>query len=472
MKALSARLRSLTVPFAQVRRLGMRTLIVTVVAAAVMNVSILTVLSRLGGDMEQGLRAPPMVRQAAAAAQLMDKLGPDDRILALDATSSQGMRLSLIPDFAATPPVENPIEVFVPIIALYADVLGDRPFSVYERTRGGIWDWQTATLADDLIIVVRLADGAGLVIESGAEFRRLVSLYGLAIVVGLLSLMLIGLMTWASLSYAGPLNRLAVASKRFVEAASAASAIEPLPEIGPKPVRDLAAALNLAGSKLVQLTIERTSTLAAVAHDLRTYLTRLRMRSEFIEDAMQRDKAIRDIEEMTQLVEDTLLLGHAATRRPVSERVDLTSWLQDFVARRQDTGAPVRLSITARSVEVTVATPELTRILNNLVDNALRYAGTADLVLTADASEAVEIEVWDDGPGVPEAFFGRMTDPFTRLETSRSRDTGGAGLGLAITKALTDQIGGTLHLANRAGGGFSARIAFSKSGARARGSVA
>jgi signal transduction histidine kinase len=471
MKPIGAILRTLVVPFSQVRTLGMRALILTIVAAAVMNVSILTVLSGLGSDMDQGLRAPPMVRQAAAAAQLMDKLGPDDRILALDATSSQGLRLSLIPDFAATPPVENPIEVFVPIIALYSDVMGDRPFSVYKRTHGGIWDWSTATLADDLIIVVRLADGAGLVIENGAAFRRLVSLYGVALIVGLLSLVLIGLMTWASLSYARPLNRLAMASKQFVAAASAAAPVEPLPEIGPRPVRDLAAALNLAGAKLMQLTIERTSTLAAVAHDLRTYLTRLRMRSEFIEDVVQRDKAIRDIDDMTQLVEDTLLLGHAAKWRPLPERVDLARWLQDFVERRHDMGEPVRLSITARTADVMAATPELTRILNNLVDNALRYAGTANLVLKTDAPDAVEVEVevWDDGPGVPEAFLGRMTDPFTRLETSRSRDTGGAGLGLAITKALTEQIGGTLHLANRNSGGFSARVTFAKADAKARG---
>lgn len=469
MKPNSARLRTLMVPLSQVRTLGIRALILTIVAAAVINLSFLTALSRLGSDMDQGLRAPPMVRQAAAAAQLMDKLGPEDRVLALDATSSKGLRLSLIPDFGVTAPVENPVEVFVPIIALYSDVLGDRPFSVYKRTSGGIWDWSRATLADDLIIVVRLADGAGLVIENGAEFRRLVSLYGVAFIVGLLSLVLIGLMTWASLTYARPLNRLAIASKQFVTAASAAAPVEPLPEIGPRPVRDLAAALNLAGAKLVQLTIERTSTLAAVAHDMRTYLTRLRMRSEFIEDTVQREKAIRDIEDMTQLVEDTLLLGQAARRRPVPERVDLANWLQDFVARRQEMGEPVRLSLAARTAEVMVATPELTRILNNLVDNALRYAGTANLVLTSDTPNPVEVEVWDNGPGVPEAFLGRMTNPFTRLETSRSRDTGGAGLGLAITKALTEQIGGTLHLANRDDGGFSARVTFPRADSKARG---
>jgi hypothetical protein len=164
MKPIPARLRTLAVPFSQLRTLGVRALILTIVAAAVMNVSILTVLSRLGSDIDHGLRAPPMVRQVAAAAQLMDKLGPEDRILALAATSSQGLRLSLVPDFGVTAPVENPIEVFVPIIALYADVLGDRPFSVYKRTQGGIWGWPTATLADDIIIVVHTRKG-GILLE-------------------------------------------------------------------------------------------------------------------------------------------------------------------------------------------------------------------------------------------------------------------------------------------------------------------
>lgn len=218
------------------------------------------------------------------------------------------LRFSISEDFSRTPPVEDPSPVFVPIISLYGAVLGDRPFSVYRRNEPAGRLWNSATLRDDLIIVMRLNDGSGLVVQSGEQFRRLMSVYGVALVVGVVSLVLIGLMTWASLAYAAPLGRLANASKAFVEGADTSRGLGPLPETGPKPVRELAQALNLAGSKLVRRTVERSTTLAAIAHDLRTYLTRLRMRSEFIEEGQQRDKIIRDIESMAQLVD-----GHIAS---------------------------------------------------------------------------------------------------------------------------------------------------------------
>lgn len=444
--------------YGDVRALGMRTLILTILAMALMNIAILTALSRTSGEFDESLRGPPMVRQAAAAARLMDELEPNQRIVALAAINSPSLRLSLNEDFSDTPPVANPSEVFVPIISVYKAVLGDRPFSVYKRVDSNDWPWPVATLAHDLIIVMRLSDGSGLVVENGEQFRRMIGIYGVAFVVGVLSLVLVGLMMWASLSYAGPLGRLAHASNNFVKAAYSDDGLTPLPENGPKPVRQLAAALNLAGTKLVQLTIERTNTLAAVAHDLRTYLTRLRMRSEFIEDDTQREKTIRDIEDMTRLIEDTLSLGRAVTKQSASERLNLGDWLEEFVAHRTELGEPLTLLPFEHAAEVEVVEPELKRVLNNLVDNGLRYGGATTLALHSNDPDTVDIEILDDGPGVPDAFIDRMQEPFTRIEASRSRDTGGAGLGLAISKALIEQVGGTLHLSNRESGGFCARI--------------
>ncbi|MEO0668239.1 MAG: ATP-binding protein [Pseudomonadota bacterium] len=223
-------------------------------------------------------------------------------------------------------------------------------------------------------------------------------------------------------------------------------------------MRDLALAMNTAGSKLVRLTLERTNTLAAVAHDLRTYLTRLRMRSEMIEDDTQRDKSIRDIEEMTQLIEDTLSLGEAEVKPSPPKRIDLADWLEAFVAHRVDAGDAIELSIHLKAPIVDIAPAALSRALNNLIDNALRYAGEAVVVLENGGGEAAQISVQDEGPGVPADYLKQMSEPFSRLETSRSRDTGGAGLGLAIAKAFTEQIGGELSLSNRNGGGFCARI--------------
>ena len=442
----------------QLGMLGFRSLVLTALIVALLNVAFLITLSQVNSNFDQSLVAPPLVRQAAAAAELMDALDEDGRALALAATNSSGLRMTIAPDFAATPPVENPIEVFVPVIEIYRAVLGDRPFSVYSRSDGGRAGHRAALLTDDLIIVIRLRDGSALVVESSAEFQRNVGLYGIALVIGFLSLLITGLMIWASFTYARPLSRLAQASQNFVDAVNTSSPLEPLPETGPKPVRDLAVAMNTAGSKLVRLTLERTNTLAAVAHDLRTYLTRLRMRSELIEDETQRGKSIRDIEEMTQLIEDTLALGKAVAKPSPSEQMDLAGWLEAFVAHRVDAGDPIEIDIHLQGPIVHIAAAPLSRALNNLIDNAIRYAGQAVVILESGVAGTAQISVQDEGPGVPADYLQQMSKPFSRLETSRSRDTGGAGLGLAIAKAFTEQIGGELSLSNRRDGGFCARI--------------
>lgn len=441
--------------------LGIRGLVLTILIVALLNIAFLIALSQTNSNFDRSLVAPPFVRQAAATAELLDQLDQEGRALALAATNSSGLRMTIAPDFAATPPVENPIEVFVPVIEIYKTVLGERPFSVYSRSDDGQPIRQAALLTDDLIIVMQLRDGSALVVESGAEFQRNVGLYGIALVIGFLSLLITGLMVWASVAYARPLSRLAQASQNFVDAVNTSSPLEPLPETGPKPVRDLAVAMNTAGTKLVRLTVERTNTLAAVAHDLRTYLTRLRMRSELIEDDTQRAKSIRDIEDMTQLIEDTLSLGESVTKPLLSERFDLAVWLEAFVAHRVDSGDPINLRINLHAPIVEVAPAALSRALNNLIDNAIRYAGEAVVVLENGGASVAHISVQDDGPGVPADYLAQMTDPFSRLEQSRSRDTGGAGLGLAIAKAFTEQIGGELALTNRPVGGFCTRITLS-----------
>lgn len=441
-----------------IRQLGLRSLILTIFAVALVNVTFATAVRWSSPQDDFDILGPPMIRQAAATALLLDGLEPSERLIALGALNSPILLFSLGEDFDATPPVENPAEVFVPVIAAYRAVLEDRPFSVYRRSEEGLGPLRRAALSDELIIVMRLADGSSLIVESGETFRRLVGTYGATLVVAILGVVLIGLMTWASFSYAGPLERLARVSRGFVEGADVTNEFHALPETGPKPVRELAAALNLATTKLVRLTDERTTTLAAIAHDLRTYLTRLRMRSEFVQDDMLREKLARDIEDMAQLVEDSLLLGKSAQQAPAFEPLEISDWLDSFVARRCELGDDVVRQGARQARTLDVAGAHLTRVLNNLVDNALRYAGAAQLDLNTQHPDSIVIDVIDDGPGVPAAFLNQMDVPYTRLETSRSRDTGGAGLGLAIAKALLGQIGGTLTLENRAAGGFRARV--------------
>ncbi|MEO0668238.1 MAG: hypothetical protein AAFZ99_10025 [Pseudomonadota bacterium] len=188
--------------------LGFRGLVLTVLIVALLNTAFLIVLSQTNSNFDRSLIAPPLLRQAAAAAALMDQLDDAGRALALAATNSGGLRMTVAPDFSATPPVESPIEVFVPVIEVYKAVLGDRPFSVYSRANEGRLVRRSALLTDDLILVIHLRDGSALVVESKGQFQRNVGLYGIALVIGFLSLLITGLMVWGSVTYARPLSRL------------------------------------------------------------------------------------------------------------------------------------------------------------------------------------------------------------------------------------------------------------------------
>lgn len=161
---------------------------------------------------------------------------------------------------------------------------------------------------------------------------------------------------------------------------------------------------------------------------------------------------------MSRLIADTLLLGAADRKKPGFVRVDLGVRLADFVARRAEMGDAIHAETPAAAVIADIAPPELKRVLDSLVDNALRHAGCGSTTVSWLGPETVTIDVVDAGAGVPTAFIAEMSSPLTRIEGARSRDTGGAGLGLAIAKALLPQIGGALNLSNLDQGGFRARV--------------
>lgn len=451
--------------FRAVRQLGLRSLAATIGAMLALNLSVLGAAGYL--DARDARRAenadltgPPVLTQAIAAAALLDQIqDAATRRAVIAAVNSPMLRVSLIEDFETAPPVVDPKPVFVPILETFRSRLDGRPFSVFVREAAvppwwRLWEGQ-ASIVDDLVLVLRLADGGGLVVEAGVDYRRRVARLAFVYLVGAIGLALVGLIAWASVSYAQPLGRLAAAATRFGADLDA----EPVPETGPKPVRDLAATLNAMRRRLRELVAERTSALAAIAHDMRTYLTRLRLRAEFIEDATQRARAVRDLGDMTQLLEDALSLGEAETRPAEREPLDLAAFLEDLVERRRGGGAAAALFIAAPATVVTDRR-DVARALNNLLDNALRYAGAVELRLDRAAAGGVVVAVLDHGPGVPEDRLGDITKPFTRLESSRSRDTGGAGLGLAIALARAARAGATLTLANRPEGGLAAELIF------------
>lgn len=230
----------------------------------------------------------------------------------------------------------------------------------------------------------------------------------------------------------------------------------PLPETGPREVRSAAHAFNVMQGRLRRFVEDRTQMLAAISHDLRTPITRMRLRAEFVEDDEQRDKMLADLTEMEAMLSATLTFARDDAGSEAVRSVDLAAMLQgladDFAAAGQDAvyDGPDHLALQAKPTA-------LKRALANLIDNAVKYGGRAEIRLGRDAGRVVA-EIADAGPGIPPGETERVFHPFYRLERSRSRDTGGTGLGLAIARSAIRGQGGDVTLENQQTGGLVARV--------------
>lgn len=232
--------------------------------------------------------------------------------------------------------------------------------------------------------------------------------------------------------------------------------VEPLPEQGPEDVRVAIRAFNTMRERLTLFVQSRTQMLAAISHDLRTPLTALRVRAELIEDDDNRERMQASIDEMSAMVESALDFARAASSEESSRDIDLSALADSVCEDLRDIGQPVEF-IDGEPMVARCRPLAVRRALRNLIDNAIKHAGSAR-VGTRVTDGNIEIQVCDDGPGIPEASLARVMEPFVRLEASRSRETGGVGMGLAITASIAHDHGGELVLANRDGGGLTATL--------------
>lgn len=269
-------------------------------------------------------------------------------------------------------------------------------------------------------------------------------------------LVLLAAVTWVGVQLATcPLRQLADAADRLGPDLEA----EPLPESGPQEVARAARAFNAMQARIAGYMAERTQILAAISHDLQTPITRMRMRADMLDDSIQRDKMNRDLREMEALVKDGVAYArtlHGTLEPPC--RIDPDAMLCSLVGDYQDAGRAVALHGKA-GASIATRPHALKRILGNLVDNGLKYAGEVEVSVGQPAAGELAILVRDFGPGIPEAELEKVFEPFYRLEASRNRDTGGTGLGLAIARQLAATLGGTLTLSNHPEGGLQARLA-------------
>lgn len=217
---------------------------------------------------------------------------------------------------------------------------------------------------------------------------------------------------------------------------------------GPEDTRRLIAAHNAMEARIIALLDEKDVMLGAIGHDLKTPLSALRVRIESVEDDTERARMATTIEDITRTLDDILSLARVGRPSDDPENTELAALTASVVEEFEDMGEDVELADASR-IAVVVRATWLRRALRNLVANALRYGGGKARVSLVRERGVVIFRVEDDGPGIAEHELEAMLEPFRRGETSRSRETGGAGLGLTLARAIADQHGGSLRLVNR-----------------------
>jgi len=263
------------------------------------------------------------------------------------------------------------------------------------------------------------------------------------------------LILWAVKRLMRPVRLLAEAADRLGRDVNA----PPLAEDGPSEVATAAHAFNRMAERIRRFVADRTQMLAAIGHDLRTPITRLRLRAEFMDDDEQRRKMLADLDEMEQMIGATLAFARDDAAAEPASPIDLAALCRTVADEAADARpelaeavcyeGPERLTLRARPVA-------LKRAIANLVSNALTYGGAARLRLDRPEGGVVRLSVEDDGPGIPESELEAVFTPFRRLEASRNRETGGTGLGLTIARNILRAHGGDVVLRNRTGGGLVA----------------
>jgi signal transduction histidine kinase len=304
----------------------------------------------------------------------------------------------------------------------------------------------------DLQVAVPLADGQWLSFatalpESGPSFsgQFLLSM-------GLMAAIILAVSVWAVRRVSAPLTSLSAAAERLGNDLNA----PPVPETGTVETRRASQAFNAMQARLRALIENRTRMLVAISHDLRTPLTLLRLRAENIPDAAERDKMLATVAEMDAMLAATLQFARDEAAGEPRRRTDVSALLASLVDDMADAGLPVTMQ-PAQPIICECQPSALKRALSNLLDNAMKYGKRARAAIQS-IPQGVEITIDDDGPGIPEPELARVFQPFYRVEGSRSRDTGGIGLGLAIALSVIQAQAGQLTLANRPEGGLRALV--------------
>ncbi len=402
-------------------------------------------LQRLAVAQEIGLRisslyrsvvlAPPDERQA-----MLHELGPNAHVTAtLDAG----------PSSSDLPPSPPPVQRFLRLSMQFAPIpQGQRWHEL--MVRGLPSERQ-------LLVSMRLPTGEWLNVNVALERflpfwseNFLIAFTLMTVAAGLLVI-------WAVREFSMPMRDLAAAAEQLGLDVNAG----PLPERGTVEAIKAARAFNVMAERIRRFVRDRTFLLTAIGHDLRTPITRLKLRAEWMEDEEQQIKMLADLDELESMVAATLAFGRDDAAAEALVALDLAELLRTIGEEAADArpDAADLVQYDGPDHQVVRARPvAIKRALSNLVQNALNYGGVARIALTRPQNGALTVVIDDDGPGIPSSELDRVFEPFHRLETSRNRETGGTGLGLPIARNILRAHGGDVVLANRGGCGLRATV--------------
>ena len=392
----------------------------------------------------------PRLEQAAGVIDLLSRADPSLRPTILRAVSGIRLHASL----AETAPPDEGMRRLPrseAMLRAFSEVL-QRPDAARDDGLRAYADAE-ASPARPTRIVARLADGSVLVLDEIEPPRAIsLKLFGLApgLWIGILGIAVAGLALLGAQREMRPLRRLSAAAEAF----DGTPPSGPVPVSGAPDVQRLARSVHAMQERVAALLQERSFLIGAISHDLKTYLTRLRLRAESWPDAQGRERMAADIDGMTDLIETSLAFARGTTVSQIRGRVDLADLAAVEAAERSALGQPVSLA----GEEVAEATVPgdavaLRRVVANLVDNAVKF-GRGRVEISVEAGpDRCSLRVEDDGPGVGGAEAAAIFSPFYRIEGSRNRRTGGSGLGLAIARQIAEAHGGTIAVcAGRLGG--------------------
>ncbi len=412
-----------------------------------------------------------LTQEWAASADWLDTLNPAQREQWVQEASKRRSRWRLAPPEAWSSnarPLPPHLRAFAQYLAqelphrqprvqhFMAPLRGDDDEDEHHNPRERPQSWVSLRLSDGSTVYTRLPvrwptpEAMGLPGPSGGNTPW--GLLGLTVLVGL------ALLTWLAVIYATrPLKRMTQAALDLADHPNRA----PLPDSGPTEVRQAARAFNHMQAQLQRHMAQQTHTLAAIAHDLQTPMTRLRLKTEWVSDESLRQRMQADLSEMQDLVQDGLALARSWHAKPQRQPVHLNQLLQTQLSEWEDLGWAVQAPGLEVDCLVHTDVPALRRVLGNVVHNAITYGHRATVRLSCqDPAHPAHwcIVVEDEGPGLPESELQTVLEPFVRQETSRNRQTGGTGLGLSIALNLMTAMGGALVLANRPEGGLRVKI--------------